>query len=330
MKNRYISAFAASVLLMFLCACHALPPESETPSQAPADTRTVVLSLYNDNNPWPIALAKDLDSAAKAKGIGFSILNAQGSAEKQLSDVEALDPLSTDMLLLATVDKDIGAECLSVCKGKGIPVLLVARNADGLMGKDYISLIACDYEMVGYVQGMSLIRLFGSDGCRIVELAGDPSASNTSSIAAGFRRAIESYPQYRIVTTKNHNYSTREALDAMESVIQSNTSFQVVFCHSDADALGVIQALKTAGLTPGCDPSKGDIIITSNCGFEDAIKAVATGELYNTIDLNARIGGSVISIAERYWDGESINPRILVTFREITAANASEWIGKGY
>ena len=83
-------------------------------------------------------------------------------------------------------------------------------------------------------------------------------------------------------------------------------------------------------MTPGCYPEKGNIIITSNCGFEDAIKAVEIGELYSTIDINARMGELVVNTMNKYWNGEFITPRIQIAYREITLRNASEWIGKGY
>ncbi|MDD5017910.1 MAG: substrate-binding domain-containing protein [Eubacteriales bacterium] len=330
--KRVICIFAFIILLLSYTSCQAETVTSEKSSVTSADTstKTVVFSIFNDNNPWVIALAKDLQSTATTRKYKFIITNAEGDSEKQLSDIEELLNQQPDILLLSAVDTETGGKCLEAAKEANVPVILVARNAQGLMGQDYISLIACDYEAVGYTQGMSLIRLFGDSKCNIVELAGNPGASNTNSIASGFRRAIEIYSNFTIVTTKNYNYSMREALDSMESVIQSSIDFQAVFCHSDVEALGAIQALKTAGMTPGCNPDKGEIIITSNCGFEDAIKAVMIGELYNTIDLNARMGDLVFNTIEKYWNGEVITPRILITFDEITIDNASEWIGKGY
>lgn len=322
------------ILLLLVCSflvvsCAPASPAAEEP-ETPAGTRTVMLSLFNDNNPWPIALAKDLRDAALARGYNFVLENAKGDPRRQYEHIQAIQPGEVDMLLLSPVDKEIGAECLQLCKEKDLPVILVARNADGLIGQDFIALISCDHELVGYSQGRSLVRAFGDRQCRIVELAGEPGASNTVSMSKGFQRAIENNKNFRIVATESTTTSTREALDVMEGIIQSQIEFDAIFCHSDADALGAIQALKTAGLTPGCDPDAGEIIITSNCGYEDAIKAVTIGELYNTFEMNARIGELVLNCTEKFWRGEPVTPRIQIAHREITLQNAKEWIGKGY
>jgi len=318
------------LVCVLLISCANDPALSDEPPKDSDLHHKIVFSLFNDNNPWPIALAKDLESAAKENSIEFILLNAKGDPQKQYDHIRQLEAEEVDMLLLSAVDKEIGGDCLQLCKQKDIPVILVARNADGIMGQDYITLIAHDYELVGYSQGMSLIRAFRDRPCRVVELAGDPGASNTVSLSNGFRRALEYDKNFSIVATESTTTSTREAQEVMEGIIQSQIKFDAIFCHSDADALGAIQALKTAGLTPGCDPKQGHILITSNCGYEDAIKAVAIEDLYNTFDLNARLGDLVIKTTKQYWNGEFIIPRIQVTYSEINSQNVNTVLGQGY
>ena len=313
------------------CTANTASQESDAPAEVSPGGKKVFLSLYNDDNPWSIALANDIIAACAEHGISITVKNANGDKSTQYNDISSLKENEYDMVLLSAVDKKVGGECLTSCKEKNIPAMLVARNADSLLGPDCITLIACDYELVGYSQGLSLLRAFGVEReCSIVELAGDPGSSITVSLSRGMNRVTDSYPNLKVVSSKDTSTSTKGALDAIESVIREGVDFQAVFCHSDSDALGAIQALKTAGLTPGCDPDEGEIIISSNCGYDDAIKAVATGELYSTLNLNAHIGSLVVETMEKYWAGKLVAPRIQISYHEITRENVDEWIGSGY
>jgi len=68
---------------IFLSACAPPEPSSSLSEEntIPPRKRTVMLSLFNDNNPWPIALAKDLRSTAQERGYDFILTNAKGDPQ---------------------------------------------------------------------------------------------------------------------------------------------------------------------------------------------------------------------------------------------------------
>ena len=78
----------------------------------------------------------------------------------------------------------------------------------------------------------------------------------------------------------------------MENVIQSGSrDFNAVFAHNDEMAIGVIQAMKNAGLVPGVDA-----IVVGIDGARDAVKAIIAGEQSMSVFLDAKV------LAERTLD----------------------------
>lgn len=336
MKRKWMAMVLVGVMAASLSVCGSYSvcaegSESNQEDGGEARELKIAYSTFGDANAWPIALNESLESECTKRGYEFVMADSSGDVSKQLSDVNDLLMLEPDVLVYSPIEYEACAPALEAAKEAGVPVFCAARECDGVPGEDYVTAIRCNYVDMGYMQGEILYRAFGDSECNIVELAGTPGATNTEGFAEGFRKSIAEHPNMNIVVTQVTNYNTSEALKAMENIIQANNGqFNAIFCHSDAEALGAIQALEAAGLTPGCDVDAGDIIISSNCGYEDAYVAIDEGKLYSTVLLEARIGDIVLETIDKYFDGEEIDTFIPVELAEITADNISEYIGNGF
>ena len=88
----------------------------------------------------------------------------------------------------------------------------------------------------------------------------------------GVREHSNLYVSKRVESSGNR----LTAQKVTESVIaDQDIDFNAVFAQSDEDGLGVLQALKLAGMEPG-----EDVVIVSIGGIQDVFKAIMPGSIW--------------------------------------------------
>ena len=112
----------------------------------------------------------------------------------------------------------------------------------------------------------------------------------------------------------------------MENIIQSTGGeFDVVYCHNDEMALGVVLALKAAGIKPG-----EDVKIVAIDGQAEAIEGIIAGEINCIATCSPRFGPAAFDALEKYQAGEELPEKIINTETLITAENAEEKLEYGF
>jgi ribose transport system substrate-binding protein len=112
----------------------------------------------------------------------------------------------------------------------------------------------------------------------------------------------------------------------MQNIVQSlGKQITAVYAHNDEMALGAIQALRAAGLTPG-----GGVQIVSIDGQRAALEAITRGELGATVESNPRFGPLAFDTIEKYRRGEPIPTKILISDRFFDRENAARFIDEAY
>lgn len=291
---------------------------------------SVAYSSVGDANPWFNAFSKDLEKEAKKRGHKYRVTHAQSKVEKQLADVEDMMVLKPDILILGPVDVVGSAAALPIAKKAGIPVLVVNRDIKGEVGKDYITRIHSDFKFIGASECDIIYSAFGPDKeIKVVELHGTPGGGNTIDMSKGFRERMKKYPNMKIVSSQLGDYNIATAMKSMENIIQSGIEFNAVFGHFDTEALGAIQALKSAGREIGSDPSKGEIVVVGNGGIVDALKAIKAGDYYGLITVSPYYASQVFDAIEAYFAGKSQPEYIRVDDFVIDKSNVDEnmWFG---
>jgi ribose transport system substrate-binding protein len=112
----------------------------------------------------------------------------------------------------------------------------------------------------------------------------------------------------------------------MENVIQAKgRDIRAVYAHNDEMALGGIQALIAAGMTPG-----KDVIVVSIDGERAALESIIRGELGASVESNPRFGPLALETYEKWKRGETIPPKVIMTDRLFDASNARELVAEAY
>lgn len=295
--------------------------DSENADEADGETNDVkvAFSQSQSSDPWRIAMTNDVMRAAEENEIDLIYTDAQGDTSKQISDVEDICAQGVDYLILAPREYEASAAALDVAKEAGVEVMLVDRTVKGKAGEDYVTYIGTDFIWEGNEAGKWLVNALGAEG-KVVEITGTAGASAAIDRQAGFMSAMDENPGMEVIASQTADFSRSEAQAVMENILQSHgDEIDAVFTHNDEMALGVIQAIKGAGLTPGVD-----IIVVSCDGQKDAVQAVIDGELGATVTCNPRYGDITFEVLNKIIFGEKVEEIYILEDFVIDATNAEE------
>ena len=131
---------------------------------------------------------------------------------------------------------------------------------------------------------------------------------------------VNENPDMEVIASQTADFSRSEAQSTMENILQSSgNDIAAVFAHNDEMGLGVIQAIKGAGLEPG-----KDIIVVSCDGQSDAVKAVIAGELGCTVTCNPYYGDITFEVLDKIIKGEKVEETYILEDVVIDSKNAEE------
>ncbi|MBM3708388.1 MAG: substrate-binding domain-containing protein [Actinobacteria bacterium] len=111
----------------------------------------------------------------------------------------------------------------------------------------------------------------------LVCLEGVPTAESNTSRVRGFKEEISKYPEINLVASQPSGTinSKEEGLNTMENMLQANPVIDGVFAINDELAVGVAEAIKSAG--------REGIIIVGFDANEDGLDAIRKGDIHATV-----------------------------------------------
>ncbi len=184
--RRIAIAVAAPTLSFSLAACGALGGSGSSADASPTKGNDVTVGLLlpetantrYDKFDFPIIKDKVASLTRNQGKVDYA--NAGADADKQASQMQRMIDEKVDIILLDAVDSHAIAGEVKKAKDAGIPVIAYDRLAEGPIDA-YISF---DNELVGEVQGRSLLEALGSDrdtSSKIVMMNGSPTDPTPSS-----------------------------------------------------------------------------------------------------------------------------------------------------
>ena len=269
---------------------------------------------------WRVAQVDSMQNEAESRGYEFVMSNAELDTAKQISDVEDLLTQDLDFLFIAPIDMEAIMPAIEAAKAKGVPTILLDREANGTPGVDYICTILSNYIWQAEACADWLNENGGADSYKIVQITGKVGGSDVRDRQAGFETGVKKYENMEIVATQSGEWSRTEAQKVMQNIIQSTGGdFNVVYCHNDEMALGVVLALKAAGMNPGTD-----VKVIAIDGQAEAVEAIIAGEMNCIATCNPRFGPVAFDTMEKYLNGEKLEHIINNEEYIIDTANAEE------
>lgn len=233
---------------------------------------TVAMPQDNMANPWRKAQVLEIQKEfSKHKNINFIFSDAKGDSSQQLFDAISFANQKVDLLIISPADVALAKPILEDIYNKGIPVVLLTRKIES---DRYTAFISPDDEKIAYEAARTIATK--NSKAKILMLKGLTTASTAKKRESGFLKALEKYPNLTLVATKTANYSTTDAILAVDEIIAQNTNFDTIYAHSDSMAEGARIALRKNGL----DLQK--ILIVGIDYIKEAKNAILKGEQFAT------------------------------------------------
>ncbi|MGF0171255.1 sugar ABC transporter substrate-binding protein [Streptomyces sp. Marseille-Q5077] len=273
---------AASTMTLSLAACGALGVTGDSSEASPTkgDDVTVGLLLPETANTrydkfdYPIIKNKVAELTDKQGQVDYR--NADADAKKQANQLQQMINDQVDVILLDAVDAHAIADGVQKAKDAGIPVIAYDRLAEGPIDA-YVSF---DNELVGEVQGRSLMEAMGPDvdsSDKIVMMNGSLTDPNAKQFKAGalseLNGSVDIAKRYDTKDWKPEN-AQANMTEAIKAIGANN--IKGVYSANDGMAGGIIKALQAEGVTD-LPP------ITGQDAELDAVQRILSGEQYMSV-----------------------------------------------
>lgn len=304
-------------------------------ANAEAGTKHIGLCLYGlDNENWAAFIdgAKAFVAQLPEGAAKLDVMVSGGDDNVQLEGIRAyIAAHGKDACFF--IDPSSAANTVNlaeVCEEAGCYYAVLAHRAKGLSpweNEHFVVHMNQDDYNSGYEMACQLFDTLGGKG-NVFDLYGALGNDAATAREAGFRAALEKYPEIKCVDMQVANWSQQDALKITETWLASYAdSINGIFSANDMQALGAIEALKEYKL-------EGKVKVVGIDGVSEARQAIKDGTLVATVYLNPiLIGGYGAAYAYYaatgeydFLHGDPANRMIYSRVVSINASNVDEYI----
>jgi len=199
-----------------------------------------------------------IKAALEAAGATYVSADAQGSAAKQLTDVEALIAQGAEALIILAMDKDAIGPAVDKAAAEGIPVV----GYDRLIEDERAFYLTFDNKGVGRIIAETVKAAQPEGNYAIIK--GDPGDPNANFLREGMEEVIGADVAAGKIKIVGESYSDgwkpENAQANMEQILTANNNaVDAVLAENDGMAGGVIAALSAQGLNVPVGGQDGDL-----------------------------------------------------------------------
>ncbi|MGR3590491.1 MAG: sugar ABC transporter substrate-binding protein [Limimaricola soesokkakensis] len=261
------------------------------------------------------SLGEGYENLAQEYDVKFAYQAAPSEGDQlgQLSIAENMILQGYDALLFSPQTDNNLQPALETARAQGIPVLNVND-----------AVIPSVQHYVGNVQrdnGVRVAQWFidNTEGGKLAVIEGQPGVFAAGQRTDGFTSTIEEAEGFEVVASVPANWSREQAYDAASTILQQHPDLIGFYANNDGMALGVVEAVKNAGL-------QEQVAVFGTDGISDAYASIRAGDLTGTVDSFPVLTGEVaMEVALRLVAGQDL-PRVVATPQAlITADNIEQY-----
>ncbi len=199
-----------------------------------------------------------LAAAFDEAGVTYSIVNAEGDRQTQITQAEQAITNGAQVILMVNLDSGSGAAIIAMAREAGVSVIDYDRLTIEGDGADFY--VSFDNESVGVLQGEGLVAAVEAaqeagtigDVPQIAILNGSPTDNNATLFGNGYHSVIDPLfesGEWELVTEQDvPEWSNQEALIIFEQMQTDNEAIDAAVAANDGLAQAVITARQNAGL----------------------------------------------------------------------------------
>ncbi|MDA8050044.1 MAG: sugar ABC transporter substrate-binding protein [Rhodospirillales bacterium] len=268
-------------------------------------------------------------AATYTPDLEIKIVNANNSASQEIADLKEAVAAGAKGIILNTIQESVTAAAAQAMR-QGVPIVTVDRDVSdpaariAFIGDNDVTL---GEELTRYgVQALAARHV--PKPWHVVVLQGTLGASVTIGRQKGTMNVLEPLVKdgsVKIVLNQSANFATATAQTMMGALLARTTDIQLVACANDAMALGVINALKSHGITPG-----EKVLVAGADAQPESLDAVKAGTQIDTVTHSPYVEAFwAVEAMENYLDkgvkpppsqfpnGDVIIPMTLVTSKNV-------------
>ena len=209
----------------------------------------IALAAQGPTNSWAALFDQEaryhVDQLGKGKVSELLYASADGSADKQVPQVEDLLSQNPDALILVPMGRAALAASVDRAAAQGVPVVLCASGVDG---DSYVTEVGTDLYDLGVRAANWLSDQLGGSGAILV-MDGIPGVDTAEIAKAGAATVWRSKPGIKILDEQYGQWSTSEAKKIAEQwIAKYGKSIQGVWSDGGMMSQGIIEAFQEAKL----------------------------------------------------------------------------------
>lgn len=262
-----------------------------------------------------------LKQETEALGMKIIVTDAGGDTNVQNGQIDDFLVQNVNVVSAISNDLDGSVPALDAVRAASIPYisfLTTIRNADDYDKFIYIG--SKNYD-AGVEQGKYLVENL-PENAQIVYFTGEPNDQQYIDRKQGLMDQLASRSDITILSEYNVKNQKDLGMSTAEDVMQAFDKFDAIVCQNDDSALGVVEALKSAGRLEG-------VIVIGIDGSDDALQSVKNGEMTMTVLQDAlaqaKAGAQVFEQIKDGVDPSTIED-VFVPFQNVTKDNVDDYL----
>ena len=275
----------------------------------------IVASIPNTMNQAWVNMAKGIELECAKLGYSFLLIDPKDNAAKQMSDTEDAITKKPKFLLFTGVDKGT-ATLIDMAKKKGIPTITLSRDYGGdvvaFAGEDNVAL------------GEGIIKWYADyvkgAPSKIIVITGTPGSASSGDREKGVDNMLAKYPNIKEVARQSGYYRREKTLPVVEDLLQRHTDVQAILGFNDEIAMGALAAAKA---------QNRKLVITGIDGNDDALQAIAAGELtMSAVYDDVEMGRKGVQLADMALKGQTVPKKYIMHPDYVTKENVQKFLKK--
>jgi len=279
---------------------------------------TLGFSQVGSESGWRAANTDSVKSAAAAAGVTLKFSDAQQKQENQIKAIRSFIQQKVDVISFSPVVTTGWDTVLKEAKDAKIPVILTDRSVEVSDPSLYVTLVGSDFTLEGTKAGTWVNTEFASAAgpVNIAELQGTTGSAPAIERKKGFFSVVTD-PKFKLVASQTGDFTRAGGKQVMTAFLQAHKDINLLFAHNDDMALGAIEAIQAAGLTPG-----KDIKIISIDAVHDGMQALSDGKISHIVECSPLLGPQLMDTAKSVLSGATPEKWIKTNESEFTPAQA--------
>jgi ribose transport system substrate-binding protein len=310
MTIRCLLCLLAGVVLSSALAADDRAKSDPPPEITPQFTLGVSMHFMRDD--YAVTLVKSIESVvAQYPGSKVVVTDANGTAQKQLADMENLLVQDVDAIIVVPIDEKAILPAIRTANQKKIPVVAITR----IPGAEVLTTIASNGDFAnGKASGDLLVQ--ATHGKGKVAMIGIPySLWRIDERERGFEEAIAGTELAIVV--RESGLEQAKVQDTVAGILVAHPDLTAIWCAFSNQLVGAADALRSA--------NRKDIVLTGIDADKAIIARIRSGWITGAAAQFPREQGKLAAEAViAFVQGNEVPPAFEVPVGLVTADNADE------